>query len=170
MESEKKSQNTEKITKYGGKSPKLTYSNITQGNLEAFKLINKLCFPVDYSLKFYNYVLESDNRFAKMVRWNGVLVGAFSCRSLNDGKTLYIATLGVLSCYQKCGVGSKMLEYLLNAAKEDSSIEEIILHVHTINESAIRMYKKCGFEVTEHLENYYKKIHPRDAYLLKYIK
>ncbi len=35
------------------------------------------------------------------------------------------------------------------------------------NENAIEFYKKFGFEIVEKREQYYKKIEPSDAYVLK---
>ncbi len=35
------------------------------------------------------------------------------------------------------------------------------------NSGAIEFYKKFGFEVVEKIENYYKRIEPSDAFVLK---
>lgn len=35
------------------------------------------------------------------------------------------------------------------------------------NEDAIKFYEKFGFDIVEKKENYYKRIEPADAYVLK---
>jgi ribosomal protein S18 acetylase RimI-like enzyme len=44
------------------------------------------------------------------------------------------------------GFGAKLIETLLDLAKEDSSLEQILLGVGSHNTAAIRTYKKFGFE------------------------
>ena len=41
------------------------------------------------------------------------------------------------------------------------------MHVQVNNETAIAFYKKFGFEIVEKKEQYYKRIEPSDAYVLK---
>lgn len=40
-------------------------------------------------------------------------------------------------------------------------------HVQLNNDSAIKFYKKFGFEIVETKEHYYKRIEPADAYVLE---
>ena len=40
-------------------------------------------------------------------------------------------------------------------------------HVQINNEDAIKFYEKFGFEIVEKKDNYYKRIEPTDAYVLK---
>ena len=40
-------------------------------------------------------------------------------------------------------------------------------HVQISNEDAIKFYAKFGFDVVEKKENYYKRIEPADAFVLK---
>ena len=40
-------------------------------------------------------------------------------------------------------------------------------HVQINNEDAIKFYERFGFEIVEKKENYYKRIEPADAYVLK---
>ena len=101
---------------------------------------------------------------------------------------LYIMTLGCLAPYRRLGIGTKMLEHVLNVVKEDGNFTSIFLHVQINNESAIEFYKKFGFNIVETKEQYYKvrwtfpekkfltlnylqRIEPADAHVLeKYLK
>lgn len=72
---------------------------------------------------------------------------------------LYIMTLGVLEPYRRCGVATQMLEYILNLVRDDAEFKDlltVVIHVQTNNEAALAMYKKHGFEITGHKENYYQ--------------
>jgi ribosomal protein S18 acetylase RimI-like enzyme len=40
-------------------------------------------------------------------------------------------------------------------------------HVQVNNDSALEFYKKSGFEVVERKEQYYKRIEPSDAFVLR---
>merc|ERR1719323_1394569 len=89
----------------------------------------------------------------------------------SDGKKLYIMTLGCLAPYRRLGIGTKMLEHVLNVVKEDGSFSSIFLHVQINNTSAIEFYKRFGFNIVETKEQYYKKIEPADAHVLeKFLK
>ena len=65
-------------------------------------------------------------------------------------------TLGCLAPYRRLGIGTKMLEHVLNVVKEDGNFTSIFLHVQINNESAIEFYKKFGFNIVETKEQYYK--------------
>ena len=41
------------------------------------------------------------------------------------------------------------------------------LHVQSNNECALEFYKKNGFDVKEHLEDYYTDLTPSDCYVLE---
>ena len=86
-------------------------------------------------------------------------------------RRLYIMTLAVLAAYRGRGVGSQLLESLLEFCRQDSKIggiSEIALHVQISNQDAIRFYtdKKFGFVQGELVENYYRRINPPHCYLL----
>ena len=82
-----------------------------------------------------------------------------------------------------------MLNHVLNYCEKDGNFECVYLyyfyfhliisflinlmklliqrHVQVNNEIAIEFYKKFGFEIVEKKEQYYKRIEPSDAYVLK---
>lgn len=63
--------------------------------------------------------------------------------------------------------GSRLLEKSLFEASQDSNIREAYLHVQTNNEEAIQFYKQFSFEVGEVVANYYKRLSPPDAVILR---
>ncbi len=96
--------------------------------------------------------------------YNDTPIGALAARVEKNEETgketqLYIMTLGVLEPYRRCGVATQMLEYILNLVKDDAEFADlltVVIHVQTNNDAALAMYKKHGFEITGHKENYYQ--------------
>jgi ribosomal protein S18 acetylase RimI-like enzyme len=80
---------------------------------------------------------------------------------------LYIMTINVLAAYRRRGIGAKLLEYVLETARKDSTIVEVYLHVQTSNLEAKQFYVANGFVQTEVIKDYYKRIEPPDCFLLK---
>ena len=76
-------------------------------------------------------------------------------------------TLGVLAPYRRGGIGRKLMEDCLTAARSDPSLQAITLHVQTSNELALDFYKKFGFELVDTVPGYYVRIDPPDAYILR---
>ncbi|KAJ6406288.1 hypothetical protein OIU84_009918 [Salix udensis] len=100
--------------------------------------------------------------------YSDICVGSIACRlEKKDGGGLrvYIMTLGVLAPYRGLGIGTKLLNHVIDLSSKQN-ISEIYLHVQTNNEDAINFYKKFGFEITDTIQNYYMNITPPDCYLL----
>lgn len=82
-------------------------------------------------------------------------------------------TLATLAPYRNRSIGSTLLNSILSYYEEHksepalASVDEIMLHVQTSNEDAIRFYEKFGFEKGELVEGYYKRIDPPDCYVLR---
>ncbi|KAG8077210.1 hypothetical protein GUJ93_ZPchr0007g3238 [Zizania palustris] len=110
------------------------------------------CFPISHLGAYYS----------------DICVGAIACRlEKTDGGAVcvYIMTLGVLAPYRGLGIGSKLLNHVLDLC-EKQNVPEIYLHVQTNNDDAIAFYKKFGFEITKTIEKYYKNITPPDCYVV----
>merc|ERR1739848_401571 len=151
---------------------RIDLGDVTPHNIKLLRKVNTVVFPVSYHDKFYKDVLEA-GELAKLAYFNDIVVGAVCCRvdTASSGRKLYIMTLGCLAPYRRLGIGTKMLEHVLNIVKEDGNYTSIFLHVQVNNESAIEFYKKFGFNIVETKEQYYKRIEPADAHVLeKFLK
>lgn len=97
-------------------------------------------------------------------------------------KILYIQTLAVLAPYRGLGVGSKLLEELIEMVlkkgeeeeeenegeKKKNLVEEVYAHVWEVNEEGVEWYLKRGFVVVGGLvERYYRRLRPQGARLLR---
>jgi ribosomal protein S18 acetylase RimI-like enzyme len=152
------------------KEVKVTFGTVTEKNLGQLKILNSVVFPVHYNDKFYANLLRSPE-LCQLAYYNDVLVGAVCCRLEKKDQNskdlrLYIMTLGVLAPYRQLKIGTQLLNFVFQCAKQRPDISEIYLHVQTNNDEAIAFYKKFGFEIKETIKNYYSKIEPPDCYVL----
>jgi len=148
---------------------KIELGDVTQHNIKQLKLLNTVVFPVSYNEKFYKDVLEV-GELAKLAYYNDIVVGAVCCRidTSDHTRRLYIMTLGCLSPYRRLGIGSMMVQHVLNYVKKNKkNFDNIYLHVQVNNTGAIEFYKKFGFEIHETKKHYYKRIEPADAHVLQ---
>lgn len=154
----------------GSTYSRIDLGDVTPHNLKLLKKVNAVVFPVMYHDKFYKDVLEA-GPWAKLAYYNDIVVGAVCCRLDTDAKTgsrkLYIMTLGCLAQYRRLGIGTTMLEHVLQQVDKEGNIDSIFLHVQINNSSAIEFYKKFGFDIVETREAYYKRIEPADAHVLE---
>lgn len=104
---------------------------------------------MSYNEKFYKDVLEAGELaklgviFIKLVifychvnylytfilaYYNDIVVGAVCCRIDQEvGRRLYIMTLGCLSQYRRLGIGSMMVEHVLNFVDNDGTFDSVYL-------------------------------------------
>ncbi|KAF7992306.1 hypothetical protein HCN44_001631 [Aphidius gifuensis] len=147
---------------------KIELGDVTPHNIKQLKLLNQVVFPVSYNEKFYKDVLEA-GELAKLAYYNDIVVGAVCCRvdTSENSRRLYIMTLGCLSPYRRLGIGTVMVQHVLNYVNKDANFDSIFLHVQVNNEGAIDFYKKFGFEIVATKNQYYKRITPPDAHVLQ---
>ncbi|TNM96313.1 N-alpha-acetyltransferase 50 isoform X1 [Takifugu rubripes] len=150
------------------KGSRIELGDVTPHNIKQLKRLNQVIFPVSYNDKFYKDVLEV-GELAKLAYFNDIPVGAVCCRvdHSQNQKRLYIMTLGCLAPYRRLGIGTKMLNHVLNICEKDGTFDNIYLHVQINNESAIDFYQRFGFQIIETKKNYYKRIEPADAHVLQ---
>lgn len=43
----------------------------------------------------------------------------------------------------------------------------IELHIHVANRKGLRFYRKFGFEIVETITGFYRRLEPKEAYLLR---
>lgn len=69
--------------------------------------------------------------------------------------------------YRNGAIGTRLLQHALNEGSTDPFIVDAYLHVQVSNDDAKAFYERFGF-VTDHVvQNYYKRLDPPDAVILK---
>ena len=142
-------------------------------NIEALKNVNQVVLSTTYPDDFYEDMLYM-GELAKLAFYNGRVVGAICCRmdisKTPSGETLrklYIMTLGCLPPYRRKGIGSRMVQHIMDIVEKDGNYDSIFLHVQVNNEDAINFCQKLGFVVVEIKQQYYEETESGDAYLLE---
>ena len=91
---------------------------------------------------------------------DGEILGFYIISNIAD--LVEIFTIAVDKDHREEGIGSKLLDHIINYAKENCA-SEIWLEVATKNIAAINLYQKYGFKVQTIRKNYYQKT-GEDAY------
>ena len=147
----------------------LMFAAITPRNVGQLRVLNYVCFPIDYSNSFYTNMLRPECLALSFYACDSgdVPVGAITCRP-EKADRVYLMTLSVLQAYRRMGIGAALLQELLDRlSKSHKQVKEVVLHVHTPNEGAVAFYQRFGFEVVETLDNYYNNLEPKSAYYLR---
>jgi ribosomal protein S18 acetylase RimI-like enzyme len=62
---------------------------------------------------------------------------------------------------------SQLLNHIMENARQDSSVKEVYLHVQTSNLTAKDFYLSHGFEEAGVVKDYYTRVDPPDAFILR---
>lgn len=175
----------------------LRIETINAHYVSSLRKLNSLLLPVSYSDRLYRDVLEI-SRFSKIALYKHHSIGAVTGRMQdpfeqdcdvrylpNDSDLreyhLYLMTLGVLSPYRRLGVGTCLMNSMIEEAKkvnqemrsgklgtehQKSVITAVTLHVQFNNTIGMEFYSVQGFETVKFIENYYHRIEPKGAYLI----
>lgn len=145
-------------------------------DIDELKTLCKDCFPVEYPEEWYQEITKDDGRFfslASTLRGKivGFIVAEIKTRvrcNKEDQDILspsyplstpiaYILSLGVLCPFRCQGVGSLLLDNLLNhlTSKDHHTCKAVFLHVLCTNSRAIRFYERRHFAKHSFLPLYY---------------
>ena len=80
--------------------------------------------------------------------------------------TVYLMTIAVLEPYRRLGIGTMLLNRMIENLEKLGNVRKLKLHVWTTNEGAIEFYKKNGFTMDSIDENYYSSLVPKSAWVI----
>ena len=103
------------------KELKVVFGDINKNNYNQLKQINNLSLPVRYGDGFY-YRIIHHYRYGRFAYYNDIIVGAITwkydhCENTKE-KNVYIMTINVLEPYQRCKIGTQLLEELIKLHKD----------------------------------------------------
>ena len=147
--------------------------------LEEVKLLHKEWFPLEYHDSFFDALLQNIGNKSILALHNfehqgqtySVILGciAYEYRCLDydvarfslsdlciDKSGIYILTFGVINEARKLGVGTVLINKLVDLAKEDYETKYIYLDVVSYNDLGIKCYERNGFVRVCNKKNYYK--------------
>lgn len=98
----------------------------------------------------------SDNNISLVAVLNNMIVGQLTLSVSDRPRRKHVATLGmgVSKEHTRKGVGSKILAAALDLTDNWLLIRRVELEVYSDNESAVKLYKKFGFEVEGECRQY----------------
>jgi len=116
----------------------------------------------------FNVTLEQEVQWLKdnmekghltlVAEQGSTIVGMLNATKGTRKRVKHICMFGISIQDDYCnnGLGSKMIQRLLEWAKEDKDIEKVCLEVFAHNERAIHVYEKLGFRVEGRKERHVK--------------
>lgn len=117
-------------------------------------------FPTDVELEREVIRTLNTSRCSALfvAKLDGKIVGASSIKSPVRKRIAHQAEIGlsVKKEYWNLGIGTALLETMIEFAKQTAQIEIIHLGVRAGNEKAIRLYQKMGFEMIGRYRNFFK--------------
>ena len=129
--------------------------------IEDLELIDLKNFDDFWTESILKDEILSDSSYYIVARFQNDIIGFAGLKFLLD--EAHITNIATRKKKKKNGVGSKLLEGLINRAKEEASVL-ITLEVNTENLPAINLYKKYGFEILGVRKKYYDN--KFDAYIM----
>lgn len=136
----------EYLKQIGGETDNLTFG------------VEGLPCSVEDEEKYIKSLEESTSSVMFTAKINGVIVGDAHFSSSTRERIKHRGEIGisVLKDYWGKGVGSKLMESIIDFAKNTAGCEIIALQVRSDNERAINLYKKYGFEKIGQFKGYLK--------------
>lgn len=136
----------EYLKKVGGETDNLTFG--AEG----------LPYSVEDEEKYIGSLQQSKNSVMFFAKCDGKIIGDGSFSSVERERIKHRGELSVsvLKEYWGCGVGSRLMEAVIDFAKNVAGCEIIHLQVRSDNKRAIKLYEKYGFEKIGQFKGYLK--------------
>lgn len=120
----------------GGESDNLTYDN------------RGLPISVEEEINFLNRIENSDRQIFLIALEGGEIIGSANYSGFGKERLAHRGEIGMSVRKDKWGqgIGTLLMEKLLDFAKETAKAEIVSLEVRSDNQAAIHLYRKFGFE------------------------
>ena len=154
------------------------FREIEEKDFLEIKALHRECFPVQYEDSFFRNackrlgvrktplvsVIAVECESSKVI---GCILAQFNKVGKIEDKNLfadsyeparevlYILTLGLTQEYRRSGLGTRLLQFTLDIARNNVSCGAIYLHVIHYNEAAIRFYERNDFMFFRSLDEFY---------------
>lgn len=136
---------------------------ISNATINDLSTINKLGLVLyDNFINIYHVENYISNDCYQVLTYNDDITKGFLI-AYNNIDYIELLVIIVDPNYRRLNIGFKLMNYLI-----DNNDKDILLEVASKNESAIRLYEKCGFKKIGIREKYYKNLD--DAYIMKLVR
>ncbi|MCO5433614.1 GNAT family N-acetyltransferase [Enterococcus faecium] len=109
----------------------------------------ELLLPPETLSEELSYMYESNNNLLLLAINEGTIVGTASVKADSQFRLSHVGEVGIsiLQEYWGMGLGTLMLEEIINWAKEMGVLFRLELDVQVRNERAVHLYQKMGFQI-----------------------
>jgi ribosomal protein S18 acetylase RimI-like enzyme len=143
--------------------------------VHAVKKLNLGVLPVQPPAFCYRRAEKDQHRLSWAAVDGDVVAGAaVADLELERGvRTVQLRTLAVPARFRRQGIGRELVNKVIQQAKEaekgeGEEITGVRLHVHAGNEDAVAFYKVLGFIEKAHIDDYYRRLEPRTAFVMEF--
>lgn len=126
----------------------------TLDNIQEMLKIEKKAFVSHWSKQTFIDELSAENGYYIVAREGDRILGYTGFRHVLDEG--HITTLAVHHKFRKKGIGQKLVEQLINGAK-NKELKKLFLEVRQSNIAAQKIYKKANFKVIDRRREYYQR-------------
>ncbi|MHA2171268.1 MAG: GNAT family N-acetyltransferase [Candidatus Kariarchaeaceae archaeon] len=133
-------------------------------DLEDIVHINRICLPENYPVAYFIELIKSWHETSRVAIVNNKLVGYNIVRiersSISPWRPRmkskgHIISVAVLPEYRRRGIGTQLIDEVLETLKTLNNITKVTLEVRETNTSAINLYKELNFISAKVLSRYY---------------
>jgi len=121
-------------------------------DLDQIMIIEELSFPIPWEISFFENDLRRESAYCYVVKENDLVLGYTDAWHIAD--EMHLANIAVAPNYRQLGIGSKLLEKIVNDAKENKC-KKIFLEARVSNLTAQKFYEKYGFKAIYARKKYY---------------
>ena len=114
---------------------------INENNIHFLKILHLENFDLNYNENFYEKIVSKSAAGGYLAKYENRYVGeiTFTYKATDERFILYIYTLSVIKDFRRLGIGSKLMDKIIN---EFDYAEKIKLHTEVTNFAA----QKCTWE------------------------
>lgn len=132
----------------------IEFEKMNQRHISDVAEIERQCFSKPWSENAIAAELENDSAHFFVAKLCGEVIGYIGMHCAAD--ECYVANVGVLKKYRRMGVGSALIKYAADTARQ-MKMSFISLEVRPSNTEAVRIYERFGFERVGLRKNFYSE-------------
>jgi RimJ/RimL family protein N-acetyltransferase len=123
------------------------------------KLEQEIKLTIEQEKDWINYFLTNENSLLLIAEFDNEIIGNIDLTGNRRKIMEHTAVIGIgmLKEWRNYGLGTALLKFAIEWAKENSIIEILWLQVYTVNELGLGLYRKLGFEENGIMKNFFKQ-------------
>lgn len=122
------------------------------------KLEREITLTLEQEEDWIDSFIRSDNSLLLVAEFEGRIIGNIDLTGSRRQVMQHTAVIGMgmIESWRGIGLGTALMEQIIDWAKENPLLELIWLQAYTANSSAIQLYKKMGFVENGILPQFFK--------------